>query len=290
MNRSLKVRFEAELKKLGDEGIAGEALEKYLLDRHNKRIKIPNAVYCVLQMLGDEHENHDVIYTEYCGKCFRQDCAGCRRIGKEAGRFQWCFWYTRQKYALDITGAPVYSLGLGMCDSIVNADRGENDIQLKIYAKFAYQCMAIYDTGYECYLPTAFFRMAEYMLFFCSYKAFFAALKSAVKYCDAEMNYIIREALGTMLGLKDVQREDLYGNISRMQGNEKAAVTRVIAGWELGGDLLRGLYDIIQIFTRNLCRSEIRKWIEEHETELEEVLGIELLYQLQEHCHRNATI
>lgn len=291
MNQSLKSRFEVELRQLSGEGIAGEALEKELLDRKNKKIKIPNALYCALIMLGDEYKNPDVLFTEYCGRCFKSDCVACPCI-KPDNSLQWCFWYTRLEYALNVTATTDCNLlDDKTCANIAETDRGENDIRLKMYAKLACQCMAIYDTSMAgCYLPIEFFRMVKYFLFLCSYKAFFMALKSAVKYCDAETNYAIRETLGTVLGLKDVRREKIYSKISKMQGNEKAAVARMIAVWGVGGDLQKNLFDMIHKFERNICLPEIRGWIKEHEEELERVLGSDLLYHLQKHCWKNAVI
>lgn len=291
MNQGLKSRFIAGLKMISGEGTAGEALERNLLERQSRKIRIPNALYSVLVMLGDEYENQDTIYTEYCGRCFKQDCGECSWMRHDPDGFHWYFWYTRQEYAVNITGTTVCELDDEECSSIVNVDRGENDIRFKIYARLACQCMVIYDTPISgCYLPQIFFRLVKYVWFLCSYKAFFAALKSAVKYCDEETNYTIRETLGTVLGLKDVSREEFYGNISRMQGNEKAAVARMIAEWGVGGDLQKNLIDMIHNFERGIRRPEIRIWINEHKAELKRVLGEELLYQLREHCWQNAAI
>ncbi len=291
MNQSLESRLAVELKEFFEEGVAGDAITNYLLDLNGKKIKVPNIIYCVLQMLGDEHEGKETMYTEYCGKCFlckEPDCLKCQVMLDEQKKGVWRFWYTKQENATNITAIPINSLEIKQDCNIV--DTGENDIYFKMYAKFAYQCMAVYDTERECYLPEAVFRMAEYMLFLFSYKAFFAAMKSAVKYCNEEMNYAIRETLGTALGLKDVQRKDLYKSISRMQGREKAAVTGIITKWGSGGGLQQGLYDVIHKFERSLQMPEVRKWIVGNEYELKMVLGEELFFQLQEHCNRNVML
>lgn len=291
MNQSLESRLAAELKEFCKKEVAGDAVTNFLLSQDGKKIKVPNVIYCALQMLGDEHEDQNVMYTEYCGKCLIGDVAEwseCQVLSGEKGKFEWYFWYTKQENALNVTAKPVYSLGDEKHCGIKGS--GENDIYFKMYAKLAYQCIAAYDPNRECYLPRNVFRMVKYMLFLFSYKAFWAAMKSAVKRHDEEINYVIREVLGTTLGLKDVQRKDLYRNISRMQGVEKAAVTGMITKWGIGGGLQQGLYDVIHKFERSLQMPEIRVWIRENEVELKRVLGDELFFQLQEHCSRNMVL
>ena len=288
MNQSLQSRFAAELKELRKKNIAGEAVEKYLLDENN-RIRIPNVIYCVLQMLEDESEDPNVLYTEYCGRCLIQNCKiACQETIECGAEFQWRFWYVRQEKALNITDVPAHSLGDEECSTIVDGEK--NVIFLNIYAKLAYQCMVIYNPRGECYLPTVVFRMAKYTLFLLSHKAFLAALKSAVGHNDEEINYVIREVLETILGLKDVKKDELYEQISHMQGSEKAAVVRVLSTWGSGSDLPKGLYDIIHNFEQMLHCCEVQKLISEQETASKRVLGEELFYHMQQLCQRNKSI
>ena len=289
MNQKLKSLFAAELIKFQQSGIVGEATKNYLLNYDNS-IKIPNVIYCVLTMLGTEYENHDVSYKEYRSSCQLWDHNNCcQTFAVNEGIVSWYFWYINQDDMLDITGVPKNSVS--NLDCICLQDNKENVILLNLYAKLAYQCMGLYDTRYKCYLPLAFFRMAKYILFLLSTKAFYAAIESAIRHHgDEEINYIIREVLETVLGLDEVDPGDIYSVISRMRGNEKAALCRIIASWDLGGDLRKELKKIVDEFLRMLSSSMFCELIKGREEEVRYVLGEELFYQVQIRYQKNATI
>lgn len=289
MNQKLKSLFAAELMRFQQSGKVGEATNNYLLNYDNS-IKIPNVLYCVLTMLGTEYENEDVTYKEYRGSCKLFDYNNCcQTFAVNDGIVSWYFWYINQDDMLDITDVPKHSLSY--LDCICLQDNKENVILLNLYAKLAYQCMGLYDTGYKCYIPLAFFRMTKYILFLLSAKAFYAAVESAIRHTsDEEINYIIKEVLATVLGLEEVAEDDIYSAISHMQGNEKAALGRIIACWDLGGDLRKELKKIVDKFLRMISSSMFYELIKGREEEVKHVLGDELFFQVETRCQKNAAI
>lgn len=297
MEHNLLSRLGLELFRLCEKGTAGEAIEKYLLDEKREKIKIPNAVYCFLYMLNVEHETSDTIYIEYSGVCMRTKCTRCRGINDGEGYVNWYFWYTaEQSEILNLTAVPAHEVEIA--GELDLSEEKENEIRLKFSYKMAYQCMAAYDTECECYLPRAFFKMVKFALLFCSYKAFFAALKSAVKRSDEEGNYVIREVLKTVLGLSrdfgDEQRVEqkgyLYKKLCRISGTEVAAVSRAIGAWETDDDLEKRLSEMIDQFSVFIKSRESRNWVTENEEALKKILGEELCSQMKEYCLRNSRV
>lgn len=266
----------------------GCAIEKFLYNKSNNTLKVPEILWETAGYICDEclGTNTGTGYSSYKSRC-RCVLEKEETIWKEC-ETGWMFLCKDNQFKnITISPSPDNILRCGLSTEEQEKlqemwkELGLQDCHFKLWfaALLVNESLNQYDTERECYIPKHFYDAVMITFFLFSFDAFYASLKYAVKEKLDTLYTVYKDFLSFIIELAGKTDKEVADQLFR-EGNSKVeeliccAISDVLDDPEMqGNELLKCLIGVIDVFCDKMKSSELKEFLSTNGAMAEEIFG-----------------